>query len=86
MALTSPRGRSGGRPSSWRSPTKMMRLPARYERQIVEFAHRLDSESEEAGGELRRAIDTVLLSLRPGDRREAKALFKKLLVRLEEGS
>lgn len=83
MALTKPRGRNGGRSSNWRSATKMMRLPARHEAEIFVYAHRLDSGEPVPGDELQQAIDAVLLSLRPGDRKSARSLFKKLLRRLE---
>ncbi len=80
-----------GRKSSWRSPTKMMRLPARYESAIIDYAKHLDSASESNEFEsksnelatLRSHVDAILLSLRPGDRASAKRLFNKLLARLE---
>jgi hypothetical protein len=64
----------------------MMRLPAEYEHQIVEYAKQLDSEAESAElnlAALQGHVEAVLLSLRPGDRRAAAKLFNKLLARLE---
>lgn len=88
MALNQPRGRNGGRPSSWRSPTKMIRLPEKYEAQIIEYAKKLDSESESSEQDqavvLRGHIEAIVLSLPPGDRRVANRLFKKLLRRYED--
>lgn len=79
-----------GRKSQWRSPTKMMRLPALFEREIVEFAKHLDSDAESRASnrlvseqEIKGAIAAVVMSVRPGDRRAANALFKKLLAKLE---
>ncbi|MBD2462277.1 hypothetical protein H6G89_14610 [Oscillatoria sp. FACHB-1407] len=75
-----------GRKSAWRSPTKMMRLPARFETQIVDFAKALDSDSESltrlTEQEIKDAIAAVVVSVRPGDRRAANLLFKKLLAKL----
>jgi hypothetical protein len=89
-----------GRKSAWRSPTKMMRLPQPHEQQILDYARLLDSDSESNGGagaeandsesksftelEIAEAIAAVVMSVRPGDRRAANALFKKLLAKLEE--
>ena len=75
------------RKSQWRSPTKMIRLPEKYEAQIIAYAKLLDSESESVRidfetrfhGELMRRLDTVLMRIRPSDRRAANQLFKKLL-------
>jgi hypothetical protein len=72
-----------GRKSQWRSPTKMIRLPAQYEAQILEYARLLDSESEspiDFDAELKRRIDQVLMTIKPSDRAAAKRLFKKLLT------
>jgi hypothetical protein len=68
----------------------MMRLPAKFEREITEYARFLDSESYSAVDsippitlpELNEQTNAVLLSLRPGDRKQAGALFKKLIKRL----
>jgi hypothetical protein len=82
-----------GRKSQWRSPTKMMRLPAQYEQQILEYARLLDSdlesnellhnsesESNRFDEELQQRIDRVLLSIKPSERRAASKLFKKLIT------
>jgi hypothetical protein len=74
-----------GRKSQWRSPTKMMRLPAQYEQQIIEYARLLDSESESTElldfeTQLQERIDRVLLSIKPSERRAATKLFKKLIT------
>jgi hypothetical protein len=81
-----------GRKSAWRSPTKMIRLPAQYENKITEYARLLDSDSDSGAAtdgkfyseaELNEAITAVVLTLKPGDRRAANSLFKKFRLRLE---
>jgi hypothetical protein len=74
-----------GRKSQWHSPTKMMRLPAKYEQQIADYAKALDSESNSGSSlndfesKLQQRISSVLLTLPPSQRREAAKLYKKLL-------
>jgi hypothetical protein len=67
----------------------MIRLPARYESQIIEYARLLDSDSESEAeprfrlSQIESHVAEVLLSLRPGERMKALALFKKLTKRLQ---
>ncbi len=66
----------------------MIRVPAEFEDQLLAIAHRLDdgysdSESNLSLDELEKAIAAVVMSIRPGDRRAANLLFKKLLARLK---
>jgi hypothetical protein len=69
-----------GRKSQWRSPTKMIRIPEKYEAQIIDYAKRLDSESEFTfEQELQRRVDLILMRIQPSQRREAAKLYKKLL-------
>jgi hypothetical protein len=80
-----------GRKSQWRSPTKMMRLPAQLESELVTIAHKLDTgEPLDSMGftftldELNSAMVAVLMSIPPRDRKDANRLYKKLLRRLRE--
>lgn len=81
-----------GRKSRWNGETKMIRLPAKYEAEIVEFAKLLDSTepgevsiaaSSVSRSRLDEEITAVLFSIPPSQRRSANQLFKKLLKRLE---
>lgn len=81
-----------GRKSPWHSPTKMIRLPAAYEAEIIAFAHKLDGSSaaediqdveQSFEAKFNNHVNRVLMSLRPGDRRFAKRIFKKLADRLQ---
>lgn len=66
----------------------MIRLPEKYETEIIEYARLLDSEAQPDTPELRDQVQTeinhVLMSLKPSDRAAAKKLFKKLLDRFPE--
>lgn len=73
-----------GRKSAWNNPTKMIRLPAKYETEIVEYAKRLDSDSESTGVDLQSHINAVLLTIPPRQRRDAAKLFKKLTDHLAQ--
>lgn len=85
---TKPRGRSGGRKSLWNHPTKLIRLPATFEAEILEYAHRLDSAkpvdfaTESIKDLLQPQINAIVMGLKPGERRSALRLFKKLTDRL----
>jgi hypothetical protein len=72
-----------GRRSRWSRPTKMIRLPAEFEPELVQLAHQLD-EGQQAftRSDLDGAIESVLLSMPPLRRREANRLFKKLRCQL----
>jgi hypothetical protein len=72
-----------GRKSQWRSPTKMMRLPARYEAQIIAYAKLLDSESKSGASCFQAHVESVLLSIPPNQRRSAKRLLNKLVAQIE---
>ncbi len=61
----------------------MIRLPAKFESQIIEYAKRLDSESESGASLLRSQVDVVLMTLKPNQRRSAKILLNKLVARIE---
>lgn len=69
-----------GRKSTWQRPTKMMRLPAEFEDQLVEFARKLDTGEVESisFNDFQLAVVAVLVSMPPLRRREASRLFKKL--------
>lgn len=75
-----------GRKSDWRSPTKMMRLPAAYQEQITEYAKLLDSEAQSETitlhDQVEAQVNQLLVTLKLSDRAAAKKLFKKLLIRL----
>lgn len=73
-----------GRKSSWNGPTKMIRLPAKYEAEIIEYAKRLDSDSKSPEVDLQSHINAVLLTIPPRQRAEAAKLFKKLTDRLNQ--
>lgn len=77
-----------GRKSQWSRPTKMIRLPAEFEAELLAIAHRMDenqlseSESKFSLEQIETAIAGVVMSIPPPDRRQAKKLFKKLMGRL----
>lgn len=83
-----------GRKSQWRSPTKMMRLPAVYESEIVAIARRMDAgeaidDAPQLGQtftqtELDEAIAWVLVRVPPSNRAATAKLFKKLAARIGE--
>jgi len=93
MAIGGKRTGAGRKPT-WHSQTKMMRLPAVYESEIVAVARRMDAgevieESPPLGqtftqSELDEAIAWVLVRTPPSNRAATAKLFKKLAARIRE--
>ena len=76
-----------GRKSNWTRPTKMIRLPAEFESELVELAHKLDESGTQPIYTLQQINDAIvatLLTVRPLDRKVAASYMKKLIKRLAQ--
>ncbi|HEY9631021.1 MAG TPA: hypothetical protein V6C84_27335 [Coleofasciculaceae cyanobacterium] len=76
-----------GRKSQWNRPTKMIRVPAEFEAELLAIAHKLDDGHTIVDAlttdQMEAAIAATVMSIPPRDRRAAIALFKKLRLRLQ---
>jgi|GEM_PF-2657896 hypothetical protein len=75
-----------GRKSQWQGKTKMMRLPAEHEQQLISYAHRLEAGESEmiSRDDLTVAIASVLLTIPPHDRRKVKRLFDRVIQKIND--
>lgn len=75
------------RPRTWINETKMIRLPTKFEAEIVEYAHRLENgeqaEETDFDAKLAESIAAVLQTVPPRDRGAASKLFNKLSKKMK---